>query len=136
MPKLPVSLRALFHSAWNFVSLSIFFLFLQFPTDERLVKETEHGTLSYSQVPYYGRESKEVQVNSRELNIEGQSRDALLNYLVLNNTGESADAFLINAERYRFNLKYTSKYDSIFYQNFFNALQTEGLITLKDNIYD
>jgi hypothetical protein len=100
------------------------------------VKETAHGTLSYSQVPYYSRESKKVQLHSRELNIEGQSIAEQLNYFVLNNTGESADAFLINAQLYRFNLRYTSKCDSIFYQDFFNTLQTEGLITLKDNIYD
>ena len=121
------------HAIWNFFALSVMFIFLQFPPKEQQITETEHGTLSYEQVPYYGDKSNTVKLNRRELNIEGRSIEELLEYLELTDKSKRADAFLVNAPFAKFNIKYTTKHDSIFYQDFFNALESEGLITKKDD---
>tara|TARA_R110001592_G_scaffold244026_2_gene505312 strand:+ start:898 stop:1809 length:912 start_codon:yes stop_codon:yes gene_type:complete len=118
------------HMSWNFILFSILFFALQFPFGKKVVKETEHGILSYEQVPFYDGKPNRIQMNSTEVTLEGQGIDALFRYLKLADKGKSADDFLINAPFFRFNLSYTSKHDSIFYQDFFEALQNEELIIL------
>ncbi|KOF02983.1 hypothetical protein OB69_09150 [Roseivirga seohaensis subsp. aquiponti] len=119
-----------FHMSWNFVLLSTLFFALQFPFGKKIVKETKHGILSYEQVPYYDGIPSKTNINREQITLEGQDIEGLLKYLEIADKGKSADNFLINAPFFRFNLKYTSKYDTIFYQDFFEVLQSEELITL------
>ncbi|WP_323755357.1 type II CAAX prenyl endopeptidase Rce1 family protein [Roseivirga sp.] len=118
------------HMSWNFMLFTILFFALQFPFCNKVVKETEHGILSYEQVPFYDGKPSKFQINSSEVTLEGQGIDALFRYLELADKGKSTDDFLINAPFFRFNLNYTSKHDTIFYQDFFEALQKEELISL------
>ena len=118
-----------FHMSWNFVLLSTLFFALQFPVGKKIVKETKHGILNYEQVPYYDGTPSKANINNEQITLEGQGIEVLLKYLELADKGKSADDFLINAPFFRFNLKYTSKYDTIFYQDFFELLQSEELIT-------
>jgi membrane protease YdiL (CAAX protease family) len=117
-----------FHAGWNFIVLSLLFLTLQFPNGETTLQETEHGTLKYEKTPYYGEGLNEVVIKNTELRLIGNSITALFDVLELIDKSNSSIDFEINSPFTKYHMSYKSKHDTIFYQDFFQALIREEII--------